>query len=106
LGKMFSIVLTTVKDRREARRISRALVSERLAACVSVIAPVSSTYRWRGKVEEAGEVLLLIKTATAKVDRLMARIKELHSYQVPEIISLKIQRGWPQYLKWLKESLD
>ena len=103
---MFSIVLTTVKDRREARRISRALVLERLAACVSVIAPVSSTYRWRGKVEEAGEVLLLIKTATAKVDRLMARIKELHSYQVPEIISLKIQRGWPQYLKWLKESLD
>ncbi|MGC8817116.1 MAG: divalent-cation tolerance protein CutA [Candidatus Hadarchaeum sp.] len=103
---MYSIVLTTVKDRREANKIARALVSERLAACVNIVPQVSSIYRWQGKVARSRELLLLIKTSTKEMDRLMARIKELHSYQVPEIISVKVQRGWPQYLKWLKESLD
>ncbi|MBC7219265.1 MAG: divalent-cation tolerance protein CutA [Hadesarchaea archaeon] len=103
---MFSIVLTTVKDRREANRISRALVSEKLAACVSIIPNVSSVYRWQGRVEKSREMILVIKTATKKMERLTSRIRELHSYQVPEIISLKVQGGLPQYLKWLKESLD
>ncbi|MEM2890106.1 MAG: divalent-cation tolerance protein CutA [Candidatus Hadarchaeum sp.] len=103
---MFSIVLTTVKDRREANRISQALISEKLAACVSIVPNVASVYRWQGKIERSREIILVIKTSTKKIDRLMSRIKELHSYQVPEIISLKIQRGLPQYLKWLKESLD
>ncbi|MEM4187846.1 MAG: divalent-cation tolerance protein CutA [Candidatus Hadarchaeum sp.] len=103
---MFSIVLTTVKDRREANRISQALISEKLAACVSIVPNVASVYRWQGKIERSREIILVIKTSAKKIDRLMSRIKELHSYQVPEIISLKIQRGLPQYLKWLKESLD
>ena len=106
MENMFSIVLTTVKDRGEAKRISEALISERLAACVSAVPKVSSVYRWRGKMEESSEVLLLIKTRVKKVDRLMARIKELHSYQVPEILVLKVYRGLPQYLKWMEESLD
>lgn len=99
-------MLTTVKDRREANRISRALVSEKLAACVSIIPNVSSVYRWQGRVEKSREMILVIKTATKKMERLTSRIRELHSYQVPEIISLKVQGGLPQYLKWLKESLD
>ncbi|MEM3421813.1 MAG: divalent-cation tolerance protein CutA [Candidatus Hadarchaeum sp.] len=103
---MFSIVLTTVKDRREANRISQALVSEKLAACVSIVPNVTSIYRWQGKIEGSREIILVIKTSAKKIDRLMSRIKELHSYQVPEIISLNVQRGLPQYLKWLKESLD
>ncbi|MGQ9788176.1 MAG: divalent-cation tolerance protein CutA [Candidatus Hadarchaeaceae archaeon] len=103
---MFSIVLTTVKNRREANRISHAVISEKLAACVTIIPSVSSVYRWRGKIEKSNEVILIIKTTTARANRLMSRIGELHSYQLPEIISLKIQSGLPQYLKWLKESLD
>lgn len=103
---MFSIVLTTVKDRREANRISQAIVSEKLAACVTIVPNVSSVYRWQGKIEKSRELLLVIKTSAKKIDLLMSRIKELHSYQLPEVISLKVQRGLPQYLKWLKESLD
>ena len=102
---MFSLVLTTVKDRAEAKRISGRLVSEKLAACVSALPNVSSTYRWRGKVERAKEILLLIKTSNEKLDLLIPRIKELHSYEVPEILVLPIERGLPEYLRWLEESL-
>ncbi len=102
---MFSLVLTTVKNRAEAKRLSEKLVSEKLAACVSVLPSVSSTYRWRGKLERAKENLLLIKTSDEKLDRLIPRIKELHSYEVPEVLVVPIERGLPKYLKWLEESL-
>ncbi len=102
---MFSLVLTTVKNRAEAERLSEKLVSEKLAACVSVLPSVSSTYRWRGKLERAKENLLLIKTSDEKLDRLIPRIKELHSYEVPEVLVVPIERGLPKYLKWLEESL-
>ena len=102
---MFSLVLTTVKNRAQAKRLGERLVSEKLAACVSVIPNVSSTYRWRGKLERTGETLLLIKTTNEKLDRLVPRIKELHSYEVPEILVLPIERGLPEYLKWIEENL-
>ena len=102
---MFWIVLTTVKNRVEAKKISEALVSEKLAACVSSVPKVSSVYRWRGKVEKSSEIMLMIKTSSKKLDNLMARIEELHSYEVPEILVLKVDRGLPQYLKWIEESL-
>ncbi len=102
---MFSLVLTTVKNRAEAKRLSEKLVSEKLAACVSVLPSASSTYRWRGKLERARENLLLIKTSDEKLDRLIPRIKELHSYEVPEVLVVPIERGLPEYLKWLEESL-
>ncbi|MDI6642849.1 MAG: divalent-cation tolerance protein CutA [Candidatus Hodarchaeaceae archaeon] len=101
---MFSLVLTTVKNRAEAKRLSEKLVSEKLAACVSVLPNVKSVYRWHGKIERASEVLLVVKTS-AKLDRLIPRIKELHSYEVPEILVLRVERGLPEYLKWLEESL-
>lgn len=102
---MFSLVMTTVKNRVEARRIGDKLVTEKLAACVSALPNTTSTYRWRGKIERAKEVLLLIKTSNEKLDRLISRIKELHSYEVPEILVIPIERGLPDYLKWLEESL-
>ncbi|MBU2652622.1 MAG: divalent-cation tolerance protein CutA [Bacteroidetes bacterium] len=102
---MFSLVLTTVKNRTEAKRLSEKLVSEKLAACVSVLPNVSSTYRWRGKLERARENLLLIKTSNKKLNRLISRIKELHSYEMPEVLVVPIERGAPEYLKWLEESL-
>ena len=102
---MFLIVLTTVKNRAEAKKISEALVLEKLAACVNTLPSVSSVYRWRGKVERSSEVMLIIKTSSKNLDKLMARIKELHSYEVPEILALKVDRCLPQYLRWIDESL-
>ena len=102
---MFCVVLTTVKNRVEAKRLAERLVSEKLAACVSTVPNVTSVYRWRGKVERAREVLVVVKTSMKKLDRLIPRIKELHSYEVPEILALRIERGLPEYLKWISESL-
>ena len=102
---MFSLVLTTVKNKIDARRMAEKLVSEKLAACVSVIPNVTSVYRWRGRVERAKEVMLVAKTSAKKLDRLIHRIKELHSYKIPEILALQVKRGSPEYLKWLEESL-
>jgi len=102
---MFCVVLTTVKNRVEAKRLAERLVSEKLAACVSTVPNVTSVYRWRGKVERAREVLVVVKSSMKKLDRLIPRIKELHSYEVPEILALRIERGLPEYLKWLRESL-
>ncbi len=102
---MFCVVLTTVKNRAEAKRLAERLVSEKLAACVSTVPNVTSVYRWRGKVERAREVLVVVKTSMKKLDHLISRIKELHSYEVPEILAIRIERGLPEYLRWLSESL-
>ena len=102
---MFCLALVTAKDEQEAKRLGEKLVSERLAACVSVVPKMSSVYRWRGEIERADEALILIKTSQEKLDRLIPRIKELHSYEVPEVLVFPIERGSPEYLKWLEESL-
>ena len=102
---MFYLVLTTMKARAEAERMAKKIIGEKLAACVNVVPSISSTYRWKGKIERSRETLLLIKTSGEKLDKLIKRIKKLHSYEVPEIIVLPIERGLPEYLKWLKESL-
>ena len=86
--------------------MAEKLVAEKLAACVSTIPNVTSIYRWRGKVERAKEVMLVAKTSEKKLDRLIRRIKELHSYEIPEILVLRVERGSPEYLKWLEESLS
>jgi periplasmic divalent cation tolerance protein len=88
----------------EADRIARALVDERLAACVNIM-PVRSCYLWEGKINLEGEELLIIKTEQSMVEQLMSRIIELHSYKVPEIIVLPILDGYPPYLHWIAQSL-
>jgi len=100
----FVVILVTAPSADDAARIGRALVEERLAACANVVGPIRSIYRWQGAVEEADESLMLVKARAADVDRVTARVRELHTYDVPEIIALPIRGGSPAYLAWLAES--
>ena len=102
---MSRVVFTTVKNLTEARRLGKLLVTEKIAACVTAVPKVESTYRWRGKVERSSEVMLLIKTSAQKIDELISRVKELHSYKVPEVLVFRVEGGLPEYLKWIEESV-
>jgi periplasmic divalent cation tolerance protein len=102
----FLVVLVTVGSSEEGERLARAVVEERLAACVNRLGPVRSIYRWQGSVEQSDEELLLVKTRRDLFERLKARISELHSYSVPEIIALPIVDGSAAYLQWLEEQLS
>ncbi|MEL1265490.1 divalent-cation tolerance protein CutA [Pseudoxanthomonas putridarboris] len=96
------LVLSTCPDDATAQRLARTLVEERLAACVSALPGVVSTYRWQGRVEQAGEVQLLIKTTADRLDALTARLGELHPYELPEILAVEAD-GLPAYLGWVAE---
>ncbi|MBM4306782.1 MAG: divalent-cation tolerance protein CutA [Deltaproteobacteria bacterium] len=97
------IVLVTCGSEEEALRISNTLVEERLAACVNLISPIRSIYRWEGRIWDEKEWLLVIKTQKKKFDDLENKVKSLHSYSVPEIISLPVIAGSSSYLEWLLE---
>jgi periplasmic divalent cation tolerance protein len=100
------IVRTTASSEEEARRIARHLVEGRIAACVNIVPQVTSIYRWQGRVEEAGEWLLIVKTTAAVFGRVRQAIAELHSYELPECICLTIEDGSPNYLQWIAESVS
>jgi len=99
------LMLTTAGSEREARKLARALVDRKLAACVNVIPRIESTYRWKGKVETAREWLLVIKTSKARVKAVEKAIRELHSYDLPECIVIPIEGGSKAYLGWLTEQV-
>ena len=94
-------VYATFGSEEEARRIARTLVEEGLAACANILAPCQSIYRWQGKVEEAAEVPALLKTAAARADALIARIAELHSYDVPAAVVWPIADALADYRRWV-----
>jgi periplasmic divalent cation tolerance protein len=95
------VVMTTLGSSSDAARIARHLVEGRLAACVQILPPMTSVYPWEGRVEEASEWLLLIKTLWVSYPALEAALREIHPYQIPEIIVLPIVAGLPAYLDWL-----
>ena len=99
------IVLTTVANPEEAEHLSRTLVEERLAACVTMIPAAQSIYRWQGKIESTTETLLFIKTGTEQLAALEARLHELHSYEVPEFLVLEVDAVSQPYLDWMQASL-
>lgn len=101
------VVLVTCPSKAQARRLARALVTGRVAACVNILpGAVSSIYRWNGKTEQARETLLIIKTTARRFDALRRAIAALHPYQVPEIIALPITAGHPPYLAWVGRSVS
>jgi periplasmic divalent cation tolerance protein len=99
------IVLVTVPGRADGERIAEAVVGEQLAACVNILGPIRSIYRWQGKICRDDEHLLVIKTTRVRYPDLETRIKALHTYEVPEVIALPIERGSAEYLNWLREAL-
>lgn len=96
------IVFVTVPSRDDGERIADAVVGERLAACVNIIGPIRSIYRWQGEIARDDEHLLLIKTTRARYADLEARVRALHTYEVPEVVALPIAMGSAAYLEWIK----
>ena len=99
------IALTTLANREQGERLAGTLVEERLAACVNVLGPLASIYRWEGKVARDEEVLLFIKTTAAGVAPLHARVLELHPYDTPEFLAFEVGAGAPGYLRWVADSV-
>ncbi len=97
----FVCILTTLPDPTSARQLARRLVEERLAACVNVLDGCTSVYRWQGAVEEASEVVLVIKTVQDRYAALETFLRQQHPYELPEIIALPIAQGLPEYLDWV-----
>ena len=97
------LVITNLPDRDAAMKLAAAVVGERLAACVNVLAGCTSVYRWKGAVEEAQEVPVLIKTNAARYSELEAGIRRLHPDEVPEIIAMRVVDGLPEYLAWVAD---
>lgn len=98
-------VTTTLPDQDAAERLADRLVQDRLAACAQVVGPISSTYRWKEEVERASEWYCHLKTTLARLPALQARIRELHPYDVPEIIAVPILQGDAAYLEWVQEAV-
>ncbi len=100
------VIFITAGSAEEAERIARRLVEERLAACVNVVPGVTSIYRWEGRVHRDAEVLLIAKTVEANLPKVVRRVKELHSYDVPEVLAVSAVGGSPEYLAWLADSVE
>ena len=98
------IVLTTLDDMENAKRLARELVEQRLAACVNLVERVHSLYRWKDKVESADEILLIVKTSAERIPALRAAMERLHPYELPEFLILEASGGSEPYLAWLLEA--
>lgn len=98
------LVLTTCPDRDSARRVAAALIENKYAACVNMLPGVASIYQWKGRTEEAEEILLLVKTVGDRYQDVEACILATHPYELPEVIAIRIERGLSSYLGWVSES--
>ena len=100
----YSITFVMAANEDEAEKIAMALVEEKLAACVNIVGPVRSIYRWHGEIENASESMLVIKTSRRHFSRIERRVHELHSYEVPEVVAVALAAGSEPYISWLAES--
>ncbi len=102
---MYIVIFVTASNKKEAGNIARGLLKNKLAACVNIIENVNSLFWWQGKIDQADEVLLIIKSKKSKLAAVIKLVKSMHSYDVPEIIALPIIGGDKIYLKWIDESV-
>ena len=100
------VVMTTVGTEEQANLIAREIVERRQAACVNIVPGVRSIYRWKGKICKDGELLLIVKTLEGEMDGVVATIRELHSYELPEILSFHVDHGEQGFLGWIAASVD
>ncbi len=100
-----NVVFTTAPSLEEAEKIARAAVGEKLAACASILSGVKSVYSWKGEICEDAEHMIILKSSSALLPALEKKIKELHPYELPEFISLPVDSGSEEYLKWIEDSL-
>ena len=104
MAEQILLAISSFPDVEIANRVAHTLVAEKLAACANIIPAVHSVYYWKGKVETAGEVIVFFKTRQDRQKALQDKLRSLHPYEVPEIVYLKIDRGLPDYLRWVAES--
>lgn len=102
---MYVVVLVTAKDKKEAEKIANGLIKAKLAACVNIIDKISSIFFWAGKIDQAKESLLVIKSKKVKLPKIIKLVKSLHSYEVPEIIAIPIIMADKPYLRWIDAAL-
>jgi len=100
------VVVTTVGTEEQANLIAREIIARRQAACVNILPGVRSIYRWKGKICKDGELMLVVKTLEKEFEGVMATIRELHSYELPEILSFQVTRGETNFLDWIASSVD
>ncbi|HLD88174.1 MAG TPA: divalent-cation tolerance protein CutA [Candidatus Omnitrophota bacterium] len=103
---MHIVVLVTTKDTRQAQKIANGLLQDKLVACANIVAGVRSLFWWQGKIDSSKEALLVLKTKKILFKKVAAKVKALHSYEVPEIIALPIAAGSSDYLKWINASVN
>lgn len=99
----FIVIMVTAESRKEAETIAQALVGDRLVACANILDGVRSLFHWQGNIDQADEYLILMKGLSSQFKRIEQRVRELHSYEVPEILALPVLAGSPPYLKWIQE---
>jgi len=102
----YQLLITTCPNSESANQLARALVEKHLVACVNIVPNIQSVYEWQGKIAEDSEILLLIKTDSKHYTAIEKTLSELHSYDVPELIALPIEQGFPPYLAWMDEVLS
>lgn len=102
---MYIVIFITASNKKEAKYIAQQLMEKKLAACVNIVDKVNSFFRWQGKIDQASEVLLIIKSKKEKLTKIIKTVKAAHSYDVPEIIALPIIGGHKTYLDWIDDSL-
>jgi periplasmic divalent cation tolerance protein len=105
MNAKYQVVFCTVPNFEVAREIARGIVSDKLAACCNIIPGITSIYTWKNEIQEDSELLLMIKTKESTIPELTEKIKKLHPYEVPEIITLNINQGNSEYLNWVNENV-
>lgn len=98
------VIFVTCESEEQAAEIARTLLAERLAACVNIVGPIRSIYRWRDEVKDDREYLLIIKTRALLYMKVETRVREMHTYEVPEVLAMNADRGSPPYIQWMLDS--